>query len=89
MFLTFVLTVLYFSCLPAASSQQQDELQVLFMYDSTSDEYDVDGVRRAIEKAEEHINNDTNLLPEYTLNITEVDSKVTTCMSLHVGRSKQ
>ena len=51
------------------------QLHILLITDPTSD---ANGTTRAIEMAVEAVNNNSLLLPEYALNITQVNSKVVT-----------
>ena len=77
----FLVYVFAFALLPGLARCAVDNndsttpLHILYIT-SSGGGYDSSGTRPAVDMAIERINNDTAVLPEYTLNVTEADSQV-------------
>ena len=76
-FLIYVFAVALFPSLArcAVDNDSTTPLHILYIT-SSGGGYDSSGTRPAVDMAIERINNDTAVLPEYTLDIIEADSQV-------------
>lgn len=76
-FLVYVFAVALFPGLArcAVDNDSTTPLHILYIT-SSGGGYDSSGTRPAVDMAIERINNDTAVLPEYTLDIIEADSQV-------------